>query len=286
MKAEFINGGMKITGEDIRPEIVFDCGQCFRFNPDGCGYTGVAHKKVLHAEKTNSGLFLYPCTQDDFKNIWFEYFDLGLCYSDIEESFKKDGVLAKTIECSKGMRLLVQEPFETLISFIISANNNIGRIKGIIERICALCGEEIEFEGGKYHAFPKPDVLAGLTEEQLKLCGAGYRAQYIRETSQVVAQGDFDLFRLYDMDYNEAKKCLITLKGVGPKVADCILLFAYGKKNAFPVDVWMRRVLIGMYGFEPKNPAQAEAFAAEHFGEYAGIAQQYLFNYARINRII
>ncbi len=285
MEIRYLNNGAEIMGEDIRPEIVFDCGQCFRFNPDGAGYTGVACGKVIHAEKSENGLMLSPCSKEDVKNIWHRYFDLALSYKKIEDLFKKDSVLEKTIDCSRGMRLLVQEPFETLISFIISANNNIGRIKGIIERICTLCGDEIEHEGKIYHSFPDPERLSTLSVEDLAKCGAGYRAPYIKQTARAICDG-FDLNAIYKMSYSDGKKALLSLKGVGPKVADCILLFAYSKKNAFPVDVWMKRVLINMYGFEPKNAVQAENFASEHFGDYAGIAQQYLFNYARRNRVI
>ena len=285
MTVDFVENGALLSGDIIYPEVVFDCGQCFRFYPAENGYTGVAHGKVINVSRKDGGLFIYPCNKDDFNKIWRRYFDFNLSYTELEECFAKDEILSKTIDSSRGMRLLIQDPFETIISFIISANNNIGRIRKIIEKICMLSGDKVFFENNVYYKFPSPEQLSILTLDQLTQCGAGYRAPYIKETSKAIADG-FDLDCVYEMEYKEAKKYLLQLKGIGPKVADCILLFAFNKKNAFPVDVWIRRVLNNMYGFDPKNTNEAENFAIEHFGEYAGIAQQYLFNYARLNKII
>ena len=324
MTVDFVENGALLSGDIIYPEVVFDCGQCFRFYPAENGYTGAAHGKVINVSRKDGGLVIDPetgenivqnshfegknktetdifdaglsdvqdkvnnseyFTEDDFNKIWRRYFDFNLSYTELEECFAKDEILSKTIDSSRGMRLLIQDPFETIISFIISANNNIGRIRKIIEKICMLSGDKVFFENNVYYKFPSPEQLSILTLDQLTQCGAGYRAPYIKETSKAIADG-FDLDCVYEMEYKEAKKYLLQLKGIGPKVADCILLFAFNKKNAFPVDVWIRRVLNNMYGFDPKNTNEAENFAIEHFGEYAGIAQQYLFNYARLNKII
>ncbi len=282
----FKDGGVLLTGECIKPSVVFECGQCFRFDADSEGvYTGVAHAHALKVRERDGGLFLYPVTQAEFDAIWRDYFDLSASYADIERGFESDATLAGTVECARGMRLLNQERFETLISFIVSANNNIGRIKKIIVALCERAGESFSCEGREYFAFPTPEAIAALSEEELYACGAGYRAPYIIETARAVADG-FDLDSLCGEDYADAKKRLCSLKGVGPKVADCVLLFSCMKRSAFPVDVWMGRVLERMYGFVPKNDREATAFAREHFGEYAGIAQQYLFHYARTNRLI
>ena len=285
MVVEFKDGGAYLTGDTIYPEVVFECGQCFRFFPEGEVYKGIAFGKVICVKKIDNGIYIFPCTQDDFNKTWKKFFDFNLSYTDIEKSFSNDEILSKAIESSKGMRLLVQEPFETIISFIISANNNIGRIRKIIEKICMMCGNQIEFDNRVFYAFPTPYQLSKLSVEQLIECGAGYRAQYIKETAECIKNG-FDIDRIFSMEYKDAKKYLLSLKGVGPKVADCILLFAYDMKKAFPVDVWMRRVLNNLYNFDPKNSAEAEKFPVDHFGDYAGIAQQYLFNYARLNKII
>lgn len=275
------NDEMIFLGETIDPDVVFECGQCFRFIKDNKGYVGVAHGHVLRVRQIGNGISIISTGKDP--ELWRNYFDLGLCYSEIEKKFAEDAVLSKTISCAKGMRLLNQDPFETIITFIISANNNIGRIRKIVENICKYCAKALEFEGKEYYAFPAPEELAEVSEETLRELGAGYRAEYIRDTAKRIADG-YDLKRFYTMEYAEAKAELTKLKGIGPKVADCILLFAYNKKNAFPLDVWMKRVLEELYGFVPKSYAEAERFAEERFGGYAGIAQQYLFHYMRSSK--
>lgn len=266
----------------MAPEVIFCCGQCFRFFKEGEDYVGVAHGRVIRVEKREHGMILHNAEAEDAA-LWREYFDLGRSYHAIESAFMQDAVLRKTIPAARGMRLLNQDPFETIITFIISANNNVGRIQKIVERICACCGKEIIYKGRKYHAFPEPEALAGLSEEKLRELGAGYRAPYLAETARRIAEG-YDIHQFYEMDYDAAKKELCTLKGVGTKVADCILLFAYQKKNAFPLDVWIKRMLGELYGFVPKNSEDAVKFAEKTFGKNAGIAQQYLFHYMRSGR--
>ena len=282
MNFVFDEKGVWITGEAIEPATVFSCGQCFRFAPHGEEYVGVAHKRVLHVRKADKGLYLYPVDQQAFSQIWRHYFDLDRRYAQIESRFSGNAVLAKTLSCARGLRLLNQQPFEVLISFIISANNNMGRIRNSIEALARRVGEPVEAE---YHSFPEPQALCQLSAGALRECGLGYRAPYVHDTAKRVTEG-FDLQALYELPYREAKSRLMELKGVGAKVADCILLFAYNKKEAFPVDVWMKRVLKALYGFVPKNDGEVEAFAREQFGGHAGIAQQYLFCYARQNKLI
>lgn len=265
-----------LAGEFIEPDIVFDCGQCFRFTKREDIWTGVAHGRVLNVQKTEEGLRLIGGAADA-ESIWRGYFDADTSYADILTEISADDTVRSAAADFKGMRLLRQQPFETLISFIISANNNIKRISKIIEAVCALAGEEIA--EGKY-AFPTPEALAALSEEQLTACGAGYRAPYIKKTATAVAEG-LDIESLRSMDYLEAKKALIALPGVGPKVADCILLFSLDHTCAFPQDVWIKRALKDIYGVAFKNDKELVAFAAEKFGRYAGIAQQYIFHYAR-----
>ena len=175
--------------------------------------------------------------------------------------------------------MLNQQPFELLISAIVSANNNLKRIKSIVEKICAACGEPFLAEGRRFYRFPVPERLAALTEEELLDCGCGYRAPYILASARAVADG-FDLEKVGMLPYGQAKAELCRLPGVGPKVADCILLFSLRKTDAFPADVWIKRVMERLYGFTG-NDKQLYAFAREKFGPYAGIAQQYLFYYAR-----
>ena len=269
-----------ISGEYIDVKTVFDCGQFFRFFEEDGVFHAIAADKLIYLENNGENLEIYPVKKADIDDFWSDFLRLDMSYSQIEERFSSDEILKKTVPICRGMRILHQGEFETLISFIISANNNIKRIKKIIEAICAAVGEKKIIGEREYFAFPTPDALSELSVEKLTECGAGYRAPYIRDTAKKIAQG-FDLKCVYEMDYAQAKKYLCTLMGVGPKVADCILLFAYNKFDAFPVDTWVKKILKKLYSFEPKNNGQAVAFAQERFGQEAGIAQQYLFHYMR-----
>lgn len=271
-----------LIGEPMDPAVIFRCGQAFRFSYDSQmgAYGGIAHKRQIWCRKLENGMEIFPVTPEQIEEIWWDYFDLGFCYPPKEMVSGHDAVLLKAIECCRGLRILRQEPFETIVAFILSANNNIARIRGIIEKLCALAGEQIA--PGAF-AFPEPRDLAALQEEQLLACGAGYRAKYVLLTARKIA-GGYDLQRFFHMDYPSARKELCEFPGVGPKVADCILLFAYQKREAFPADVWIRRMLCELYGFEAKSDRQIMEFAARHFGVYGGIAQQYLFHYMRKER--
>ncbi len=266
-----------ISGEYINPFVVFDCGQTFRFERCGETMSGIAMGKRITLRNTDDGLEIYPTTEVEISNIWSDYFDLDFSYSDLERGFARDEVLSATLECCRGMRLLNQDPFETIISFLISQNNHIPRIKKIISALCREFGTRI---GEDDFAFPTVEQLCRATEDDLLKLGTGYRAGYISKSTRMLA--DMDLNELFDLSYDYAKCELLKLVGVGPKVADCILLFAFKKKNAFPKDVWIKRVLNEYYGFVPKNDAQLTEFVLKTFGQYAGIAQQYLFHYIRM----
>ena len=247
------------------------CGQCFRFkeNADG-SFTGVAFAKKLTLSKTGDTLVLYTSEQD-FINIWQSYFDLELDYGKIKEELSLvHPTLKEAARFAPGIRILRQEPFEALISFIISQNNNIKRISGIVERLCENWGEEIE--DGIY-AFPTPEALGKLTAEDLAPIRAGFRARYIEDAVRKVISGEVDLKALEAMTFEDAKEELIKIKGVGSKVADCVLLYGFHKLRGFPMDVWMKRAMAVLF----------PEFSGEDFGEYAGIAQQYIFHYARLH---
>ncbi|MEA5002469.1 MAG: DNA glycosylase [Christensenella sp.] len=280
MEVSFLSGAVVLTGMTcFEPRHIFDNGQTFRFDEVAHGvFEGVAHGRFLRVTKNGDTVTLFPSSADEYNGIWKNYFDLETNYDGLFCDCG-DEALRKGREYGCGLRLLNQQPFETLIAFIVSANNNLKRIKGILRRICDRCGQPFLFEGKTYYAFPKPAELAAMDEQALKECGSGYRAPYIREAARMVASG-FDLETLRAKSYPDAKKELVKLPGVGPKVADCILLFALGFRDAFPADVWIKRVLKEHYGFEG-NDRQAYAFAKEKFGEYAGIAQQYLFFWQR-----
>ena len=261
--------------EDVswfEPAVFFDCGQCFRFLP--CGenvFRGVTFDRPLQVEKQDDGFFLFPCTLTDFETIWRNFFDLDRDYAAICDRICADDVhLQAAAPCCEGLRLLSQDPFETLISFIISANNNISRIRSIIEKLCAAYGERLLAPWGEVYAFPKADALAKVPVEELRALGLGYRDRYVKETSQMVADDPAILDRISQMPYMEAQKALCQFPGVGKKVADCIALFSMNKREAFPKDVWIRRVANEVYACDPDT-------LAARFGDEAGFAQQMMF---------
>lgn len=249
------------------PEQTFLCGQCFRFDPCEGGFSGIAGGRFIRAEAFEGKTVLYT-SKADFEAFWKDYFDLGRDYSAVRGLIKDDPFLLAAEEYGRGIRMLRQEPWEALCSFIISQCNNIPRIKGIVGKLCQMYGRGIE--GG--FAFPEAEVIAALTPEDLAPIRAGYRAEYIVSAAREVASGALDLEALKKLPTQEARKRLLAVHGVGKKVADCVLLFGLSKTDAFPVDVWIKRVLDNVY---------PQGFDASVYGDLAGIVQQYLFFYAR-----
>ncbi|MBO8435294.1 MAG: DNA-3-methyladenine glycosylase 2 family protein [Tyzzerella sp.] len=263
-----------------------ECGQCFRFEKLGEEkYTVVAFGKLLLLEENSDGsVTIYGADENDYKNIWENYFDFVTDYDSMKEYLaEKDDILKNAIDYAPGIRILNQEFFECLISFIISQNNRIPMIKKVIKNISEKYGKFIcEYEGEKYYAFPTPDELSVADEEGLMSCKTGFRAKYIIDAVSKVRSGEIDFDKLKDLSYDDVKKTLMTIKGVGPKVADCVTLFSCGKRSAFPVDVWVKRIMYHFYfNGEDVGVNEIHRIADEKFGEYAGFAQQYLFNYAR-----
>ena len=279
MEAIFSQDTLTITGEYIDVTSVFDCGQFFRYFKEEETQHIIAGDKLAFVSGDEKSFLLSGIKEKD-EAFWKRFLRLDMSYTETEKEFLQDDVLKRTVPVCHGMRILKQDEFETLISFIISANNNIKRIKKIIEALCARCGKKREVCGKTYFAFPSPENIASLDESDLIEIGAGYRAPYILKTSRAVCDG-FDLSMPYNMEYEEAKKYLCSLMGVGPKVADCILLFSYNKFEAFPVDTWVKKLLYEFYDFKPKSNKEAVDFAFKRFGKNAGIAQQYLFHYMR-----
>lgn len=269
---------------DFDPKHIFECGQCFRwYVEEDSSYTTIAHGKVINVKKEDNDVILSNTNMEDFKSIWYNYFDLGKDYFAIKKELSKDPILKEAINFGQGMRLLNQDSYETLISFIISANNQIPRIKKAVELISNDLGDYAgSWNGRAYHAFPSPDKLASLDSEYIQdKYRVGFRADRIRETSRRVSEGEFDLQSIYDKTRDEGKDLLTTLPGVGPKVSDCILLFAFDKEEAFPVDVWVKRVMEYFYLKKETSPKEIGLSGARIFGRLAGYAQQYLFYYAR-----
>ena len=277
---------IEIKCENFEPKDVFECGQCFRWNREENGsYTGVFHKYVLNVEKKDGKIiFKGNCNSiEEIKN----YFDLNRDYKSIIDKLEiVDDNLKNSISYGKGIRILNQDLWETIISFIISANNNIPRIKGIIERISKAYGEKIEFEGKEYYTFPTPKQLSKASVDDLRKLGLGFRDERVFETTRKIASGEFDLNKLYKISTSEAREKLLELAGVGPKVADCILLFSDLKRfDVFPIDVWVRRVMNELYIHNPDenkvSKKEIQKLADEKFGALQGIAQQYLFYWKR-----
>ncbi|WP_422446660.1 DNA-3-methyladenine glycosylase family protein [Thermoanaerobacterium sp. DL9XJH110] len=274
------------TFTDILPfnlEIVSDGGQAFRWNPEPTGgYTGVVGKLVLKAVQESDTLRVTTNAGPADAGIIEDYFDLERDYAAIENKLRQYEELQPAVNFCSGNRILHQDPWETTVSFIISANNSIRNIKKTIERICEYYGEPVEYNGKLYHSFPSPETLANVSEEELRKTKCGFRARYIIETARLVAGGEIDLYGLQKIPTPEARRKLQRLPGVGRKVADCILLFSMRKFDAFPIDVWIKRVLEKLYFNGRSMPIRKlQEFAEDRFKNLAGFAQQYLFHYTR-----
>lgn len=266
---------------------IFECGQCFRWNeePDG-SYTGIFGHNVLNVKEEKDIVITGICN-GNIEDICKNYFDLDRNYEEIKETLSLiDDNMKESIKYGEGIRILNQDLWEMIISFIISANNNIPRIKGIIERMSAKYGQEIKFRGTAYYTFPTIDELSQASVKDLKDLGLGFRDRYVYETTKKIKEGKINLENLKQEPTNEVRKQLLTLTGVGPKVADCIMLFSTLKRfDVFPVDVWVRRVMNDLYIHnedETKvNKKQIQEIARDKFGALEGIAQQYLFYWKR-----
>ena len=268
---------------------IFDCGQCFRWNEQQDGsYTGVFGDNVLNVAKIGNEVIFKGICKTDIKETVEKYFDLNRDYQKIKSELEKiDENMKKSVEYGQGIRILNQDLWETIISFIISANNNIPRIKGIIERLSKKYGKEIEWKDTKYYTFPTAKDLKDVTVQEYRELGLGFRDIRLYETTQMILDKKVDLEEMKrNPDTMEVREQLLSLSGVGPKVADCILLFSDLKRfEVFPIDVWVRRVMNDLYIHnedETKvNKKQIEKIAQEKFGDLAGLAQQYLFYWRR-----
>ena len=268
---------------------IFDCGQCFRWNTEEDGsYTGVFGKNILNVKRDGKNINFKGICDGNIEDIIYDYFDLNRDYERIKETLSEiDENMKKSVLYGKGIRILNQDLWETIMSFIISANNNIPRIKGIIERLSKKHGSKISFNGKEYYTFPTPEQLRDVTVEDYRKLGLGFRDIRLYETTQMILNKDIDLENLKNNPNTiEVREELLKLSGVGPKVADCILLFSTLKRfEVFPIDVWVRRVMNDLYikqEDETKvSKKQIEKIAEEKFGNLAGLAQQYLFYWRR-----
>lgn len=260
---------------DFLPEHTFDCGQCFRWNKEEDGsFTGVARKKAVNISYDTGDILIKGASEDDVKNIWREYLDIDRDYSAIKKAVSISPVMEEAVNFGAGIRILKQEFFETLLSFIISQRSSIPKIKSCIEKLCASYGEPIDLMGKTYFSFPDPEALADVKESDYVSFGVGYRAKYLRRAVLDVLNGKIDEDFLRKSDTKEARRALLEIYGVGNKVADCILLFSLSRFDSFPVDVWIDRAV---------NEDLGGKKGEELFGENSGFAQQYLFYWKRSN---
>lgn len=272
MNISFKNNNTYITSSEcFSIAATLDCGQAFRWEETGNGiWEGFANNRYLKIEQNDNEIILHNVSEKDFYEFWEDYFDLKRDYNAIISKIENEK-LKSAAEHGKGIRILRQDPWETLCSFIISQNNNIPRIKGIINRLCENFGEKTT----NGFAFPSAEKIAALTIDELSVLRSGFRAKYILDAAKKVTDGSINLDALRKCSADEAREKLLKIYGVGNKVADCVLLFGLNHLDAFPKDVWIKRALAEMFGGELK----------ETESEFAGIYQQYIFYYARENKI-
>ena len=282
MKANFYKNKVEIQGivDEFEPEHIFECGQCFRWNIEEDGsYTGVVKNRILNVSKKKDIIIFKNTNKEDFLNIWIDYFDLNRDYKKIKSEIIDDK-LKDILEFGKGIRILDQDEWEITISFIISANNRILMIKRIIDNLSRNYGEYIGmYKDKKYYSFPSPEKLNSLSENELRLMKTGFRAKYIKNAAEVVTGNKGWLYKLKEQSYDYALEEIKKIKGVGDKVGNCVLLFSMNKYEAFPVDIWMKRIMEKVYNIKGK-PDEIRRKSEKIFGSYSGFAQQYLFYYA------
>lgn len=258
---------------------IFDCGQCFRFdksNEKENVFEGIAYGKFISILQNKDSITIFGSDENDFEKIWRNFFALDEQYQDIRSDilakFKNDKTILLAMEKGKGIRILRQEPWEAVCSFIISQNNNIPRIKKIINSLSEKFGKEIRVGDKIYYSFPTANALYNAGVDEIFALKTGFRAAYIYDAAKKVATGELDLSEISKYDTEALIENLMTVKGIGPKVASCAALFGFGKTNAFPIDVWVKKVIQKYY---------PQGIDIQSLGSYSGIAQQYLFYYER-----
>ena len=254
---------------DCSLALTLDCGQAFRFvkAEDGV-FEGVVHGRVLRMQQKKEEIRFFDMMLSEFEERYVSYFDMNTDYAALKTQFSSDQILQKAISCTSGIRVLRQDGFETLISFLISQNNNIPRIKKSIRLLCARFGKQLASDA---YTFPTAEILAACRLEDLAGLSLGYRDRYLLDAAKRVTSGEIALDSLYTAPVEQARETLRRIMGVGPKVAECVLLFGFGRHDCFPLDTWMKKVMRRYY---PDGLPAA-------FLPKAGIAQQYLFHYAR-----
>jgi N-glycosylase/DNA lyase len=273
------------------------CGQVFRWEKKDDWWQGVVHNNYIRLRQKGNLLQFQSKPEDIDISFFRDYFRLDDDLLGIYKKITKDNFVEEAVKRFNGLRLMRQEPWECLISYMCATNKNIPAIKNMIANLCKHFGKKIPTEGEESYAFPTPSSLAEASLRELRLCKLGFRAERVKKASKLVRKGAFSLDDVKNSPYEEAKKKLMTLPGVGPKVADCILLFAFGDLEAFPIDIWMKRIILEFYAEhfehafvkkarENKSPSPREyrainLFGRQYFGQYVGYAQEYLYHFRR-----
>ncbi len=280
--------GLILREDSFNPTHIFECGQAFNFHKEEDGsYTAVFLNMIINLREKEDYVLIRNVSLDDFYEYFYDYFDLGTNYGNIKEKLSTDENLKVASDYGYGIRILNQEMFETVISFIISANNGITRIKKAVRIISERYGTYIgEYMGRSYYSFPRPEVLAEVDPGDLReYARVGFRDVRIVKASQMIRDGFLDFARDMNLDSLDLKEKLMEMPGIGPKVADCILLFAFHRRETFPVDVWIKRVMETLFIGHEVPKKLVDNYARDIFGENAGYAQQYLFYYGREEKI-
>lgn len=269
--------------KDFDASHIFDCGQCFRWNKEEDGtYTGVVGNKVINVGQVGSTVVFNNVTKDDYDSVIKNYFDLDTDYTEIKNAVNTDEIMDEAIKFGWGIRILNQDEWETMISFMISANNRIPMIKKVIENLSKSFGSFIcNYKGKDYYAFPTAEQLSNAPLESIQECKAGFRSPRIKEAATRFLHEKSIIYNIKNTSYEEGLNYLKTYCGIGDKVANCILLFSMKQFDTFPVDVWVRRVMQTLYVDKNTNDKEIRRYAENKFGKLSGYAQQYLFYYAR-----
>lgn len=281
------NNLLEFESESFSPKDIFECGQAFNFNKEEDGsYTFVAFNNIANISEKDGKIYMKNVNIDNFYEYYYDYFDLGTNYNEIKNTLSKDETLKKACIYGDGIRIMNQEIFEIIISFIISANNQIPRIKNSVKKISEMYGDYLgEYNSIKYYSFPTPEQLSKAKAIDLReYAKVGFRDIRIVETSKKIYDGFITIEDL-KLDTEKLRNKLQMLPGVGPKVADCILLFAFHRREIFPVDVWIKRVMETLYIGEEIPKKKVNEYAHNLFGDMSGFVNQYLFYYGRENKI-
>lgn len=273
----------KLTIDDVKDfnaRHIFECGQCFRWNKEGDGsYTGVVKNNVINVRQEGSRVEFNNISDYDLIR---SYFDFDTDYGIVKKALNRDEIMQEAIRFGDGIRILAQDEWETMISFMISANNRIPMIKKVIENLSSCFGDFIcNYRGKDYYSFPSAESLSKAPVEDILQCKAGFRSPRIKEAAYRFLHEKEEIYKIKNMSYEDGLAYLKTYKGVGDKVANCILLFSTRHFDTFPVDVWVRRIMKTLYLSKDTKDADIRKFAENKFGKYSGFAQQYLFYYAR-----